>query len=82
MAMNLIQFQAGMSLSELFEQFGTEEQCERALETARWPQGFVCPHCNGTTHSVTVVVNKSVYVQAPYSTRQNCRCADGSRRSF
>lgn len=51
MAMNLIQFQAGMSLSELFEQFGTEEQCERALETARWPQGFVCPHCNGTTHS-------------------------------
>jgi hypothetical protein len=96
MAMNLIQFQAGMSLSELFEQFGTEEQCERALETARWPQGFVCPHCNGTTHSrfsdfpmvlggtgsVVVVVNKSVYVQAPYSTRQNYRCADGSRHSF
>jgi hypothetical protein len=31
MAMNLIQFQAGMSSSELFEQFGTEEQCEKSI---------------------------------------------------
>lgn len=51
MAMNPIQFQSGMSLSELFEHYGTEEQCEAALEAARWPQGFVCPHCGGKTHS-------------------------------
>ena len=51
MAMNPIQFQPGMSLSELFEQYGTEPQCEHALETARWPEGFHCPHCGGTDHS-------------------------------
>lgn len=51
MAMNPIQFQAGMSLNELFEQFGTESQCEKSLEVTRWPQGFVCPRCSGTTHS-------------------------------
>ena len=43
MAMNLIQFQPGMSLFELFQQFGTEAQCEAALERARWPHGFRCP---------------------------------------
>ncbi len=51
MAMNPVQFQAGMSLSELFEQFGTEGQCEKALEVSRWPQGFVCPHCGEAAHS-------------------------------
>jgi hypothetical protein len=42
MAMNPIQFQPGMSLSELFEQYGTELQCEQALEQARWPEGYCC----------------------------------------
>jgi len=51
LAMNLIQFQPGMSLSELFEQYGTEPQCEQALEKARWPDGFHCPHCGGADHS-------------------------------
>jgi hypothetical protein len=51
MAMNPIQFQPGMSLSELFEQYGTEAQCEQALEQARWPTGFQCPHCGASEHS-------------------------------
>ncbi len=51
MAMNSIQFQPGMSLSEFFEQYGTERQCERALEQARWPEGFNCPRCGGTEHN-------------------------------
>lgn len=51
MAMNRIQFQPGMSLSEFFDQFGTEHQCEQALEKARWPQGFVCPQCEGARAS-------------------------------
>jgi ribosomal protein L37AE/L43A len=51
MAMNTIQFQPGMSLSELFEQYGTEAQCEQALEQMRWPGGFQCPHCGATEHS-------------------------------
>ncbi|RLJ18457.1 hypothetical protein DJ031_10720 [bacterium endosymbiont of Escarpia laminata] len=51
MAMNPIQFQAGMSLSELFEHYDAEKQCEAALETARWPQGFDFTHCGDKTHS-------------------------------
>jgi transposase-like protein len=51
MAMNPIQFQPGMSLTELFERYGTEHQCEQALEQARWPAGFTCPHCGAGGHS-------------------------------
>ena len=42
MAMNRIQFQAGMSLVEFQQGYGSEAQCERALEQARWPDGFAC----------------------------------------
>lgn len=48
---NKIQFQPGMSLSTFIAQFGTEAQCEAALERARWPTGFLCPHCGGREHS-------------------------------
>jgi transposase-like protein len=43
MAMNRIQFQAG--LPEFIQLYGTEENCEAALEQARWPEGFRCPRC-------------------------------------
>ncbi|MCR2831982.1 IS1595 family transposase [Acidithiobacillus ferrooxidans] len=52
MAMNRVQFQKGLSLPEFIQRFGTEEQCAAALETARWPDGFHCPQCDGTQHSV------------------------------
>lgn len=52
MAMNQIQFQPGMSLSELMRDYGTEAQCEQALEKARWPNGFVCPACGHSGHCV------------------------------
>ncbi|MDP1933307.1 MAG: transposase, partial [Nitrosomonas sp.] len=45
MAMNRIQFQAGLSLPAFLAQFGTDEQCADALEASRWPQGFNCPGC-------------------------------------
>jgi transposase-like protein len=51
MPQNKIQFQPGMPLSELIERFGTEAQCETALERARWPSGFVCPECGESAHS-------------------------------
>ena len=35
MAMNRIQFQRGMSVFEFFGEFGTEAQCEAAVEQAR-----------------------------------------------
>lgn len=50
MPQNTIQFQPGMSLSELIERFGTEAQCENALEGARWPSGFVCSECGESAH--------------------------------
>lgn len=52
MAMNRIQFQHGMSLFEHFQQFGTEAQCEAALERTRWPDGFRCPNCGAAAHCV------------------------------
>ena len=47
---NPIQFQAGFSLSDFFEQYGTEAQCRQALFDGRWPSGFVCPVCGHTHH--------------------------------
>jgi hypothetical protein len=46
MAMNLVQFQPGLSMVEFMQQYGTEAKCYRALYRARWPQGFRCPACN------------------------------------
>ena len=51
MPMNRIQFQAGLSLPAFQAQFGTEAQCEAALERARWPEGFRCPRCGEARHA-------------------------------
>ena len=45
-------FQPDLSMPEFLKQFGTEIQCEAELEQSRWPQGFVCPCCAHTGHSV------------------------------
>lgn len=50
MAMNQVQFQAGLSLPAFLEHYGSEVQCEQALEAMRWPCGFVCPRCASTAH--------------------------------
>ena len=52
MPINKIQFQPGLSLPAFFEQFGTDAQCEAALERARWPSGFVCRNCGEYRHSL------------------------------
>ena len=52
MPMNRIQFQGGLSLPAFLERFGTETRCETALESARWPEGFRCPHCGEARHYV------------------------------
>jgi len=51
MPQNQIQFQQGMPFIEFIEGFGTEAQCEQALERSRWPDGFVCPKCGEQEHS-------------------------------
>jgi transposase-like protein len=50
MAKNQVQFQKGLSLPEFLEQYGTEEQCRRAVYGWRWPRGFRCPECGHAGH--------------------------------
>jgi hypothetical protein len=52
MAMNRIQFQPGLSMPEFLKDYGTETQCEEAVEQTRWPEGFACPCCHGQAHYV------------------------------
>jgi len=52
MAQNRIQFQQGLSLPAFMARYGTEAQCEAALEQARWPDGFRCPRCGERAHCV------------------------------
>ena len=52
MARNAIQMQKGLSLTELNQQFGTEEQCRVAVFKWRWPGGFVCPACGSRDHGI------------------------------
>lgn len=51
MAMNTVQFQAGLSIPEFLAQYGTEAKCRRALFRSRWPRGFRCPACQQRAHS-------------------------------
>lgn len=51
MPRNLVQFQPGLSLTDFIRLYGSQEQCESTLQTARWPNGFSCPHCHDTRHS-------------------------------
>ena len=51
MATNRVQFQRGLSMTEFFERYGTEDKCRDALAAARWPRGFVCPACGGAARS-------------------------------
>lgn len=51
MKMNRVQFQAGLSMPEFYERYGTEAKCRAAVEAARWPEGFVCPACGGTART-------------------------------
>ena len=48
MAINGVQFQKGLSMTEFFDRYGSQQKCERAVIESRWPRGFVCPDCSGT----------------------------------
>ena len=52
MAMNRIQFQKSLSLGSFIDQYGSESQCESALEKAKWPDGFICPKCQSSSHCI------------------------------
>ena len=37
-------------MQDFFSRYGTEDQCREALFAKRWPNGFVCPRCAGSTY--------------------------------
>ena len=52
MTPNQLQFQPGLSLSGFLKDYGTEAQCEAALEKSRWPRGYICPACESRSHCI------------------------------
>lgn len=38
-------FPPDMPLTDFFEQFGEEAQCEEAIKAIKWPDRFICPAC-------------------------------------
>jgi hypothetical protein len=40
MAMNRVQFQKGLSMTEFNALYGNEDACHAAVERARWPHGL------------------------------------------
>jgi transposase-like protein len=51
MARNKVQFQKGLSEAAFDDLYGTEAKCRAAVMAWRWPNGFECPVCGGTSHS-------------------------------
>ena len=45
MKMNRVQFQPGLSMHQFMDLYGTQEKCEAAVISWRWPKGYVCPSC-------------------------------------
>lgn len=50
MSKSQVQHQKGYSLIELFNDYGTEESCVKALFNWKWPHGFSCPECSATSY--------------------------------
>ena len=50
MARNTIQFQKGLSEAAFQAAYGTEAQCQAQVVAWRWPDGFICPDCEGRAH--------------------------------
>ena len=39
-------------MAEVFDRYGSQAQCATALAAQRWPSGFRCPRCVGSSHAV------------------------------
>lgn len=70
MKMNRVQFQAGLSMAEFFERYGSNDKCEAALIESRWPSGFVCPKCT-SAHSSSFRRQGRLYYQCTASAATN-----------
>jgi transposase-like protein len=48
-----------INLVNLIERFGSEDRCRAYLEALRWPDGPICPRCDGT--SVSTLADRHQY---------------------
>ena len=76
MAMNRVQFQAGLSMAEFLSRYGSEGQCEAALVASRWPQGFACPACGSGAHGTFVRAGRRYWQCA--ACRHQCSATSGT----
>ena len=76
MTMNRVQFQAGLSMAEFMDRYGSEDKCEAALVESRWPDGFACPAC-GCGHSSSFRRESRLYFQCS-ACRHQCSVTSGT----
>lgn len=76
MTMNRVQFQAGFSMTEFMDRYGSVEQCEAALIASRWPSGFACPTC-GCGHNSSFRRQGRLYFQCT-ACRHQCSLTSGT----
>ena len=76
MKMNRVQFQAGLSMAEFFDRYGSNDKCEAALIESRWPSGFVCPKC-ASAHSSSFRRQGRLYYQCT-ACRHQCSVMSGT----
>jgi hypothetical protein len=82
MALNLTQFQHGMSIPEFLRSFGTEAQCAEAVKRARWPNGRAGPTSTLKTHPVERIIMTLPLLGALHSHSITRLCPAGPRARF
>lgn len=58
-----------MKLTAFLDKFGTNEACRTHLESVRWPNGPVCPHC-GADKSASTVGGREGFYRCPACKKQ------------
>jgi ribosomal protein L37AE/L43A len=76
MKMNRVQFQAGLSMAEFMDHYGSDDKCEVALIKSRWPSGFACPAC-GCQRSSSFRREGRLYFQCT-ACRHQCSVISGT----
>ncbi len=76
MKMNRVQSQAGLSMAEFMDRYGSDDKCEVALIESRWPAGFACPAC-GCGHSSSFRREGRLYFQCT-ACRHQCSVISGT----
>jgi len=76
MAMNRVQFQAGLSMAAFLDRYGSEDKCEAALVASRWPRGFACPACGAGVHGGFIRAGRRYWQCA--ACRHQCSATSGT----